>query len=100
MTNLPPDGSEDLQLVLAACKCLDLLVTLQTEEFQMSVFLHLVPRQPTDFCFSYQWIFITDTVDAIYRPDNWAPEAMMDQLADVTGSLPIAVCCSAIVLSS
>ena len=35
MTNLPPDGSEDLQLVLAACKCLDLLITLQTEEFQM-----------------------------------------------------------------
>lgn len=35
MTNLPSDGSEDLQLVLAACKCLDLLVTLQTEEFQM-----------------------------------------------------------------
>ncbi|KXN85691.1 Protein dopey [Leucoagaricus sp. SymC.cos] len=73
MTNLPPDGSEDLQLVLAACKCLDLLVTLQTEEFQV-----------------YQWIFITDTVDAIYRPDNWSPEAMMDQLADVTGNLPIA----------
>ncbi|KAF9447031.1 hypothetical protein P691DRAFT_803039 [Macrolepiota fuliginosa MF-IS2] len=72
MTNLPPDGSEDLQLVLAACKCLDLLVTLQTEEFQI-----------------YQWIFITDTVDAIYRPDNWSPEAMMDQLADVTGNLPI-----------
>lgn len=35
MTNIPPDGSEDLQVVVAACKCLDLLVTLQTEEFQM-----------------------------------------------------------------
>lgn len=43
------------------------------------------------FPFSHQWIFITDTVDAIYRPNNWAPEAMMDQLADVTGNLPIAV---------
>lgn len=32
---LPPDGSEDLQLVLAASKCLDLLLVLQTEEFQM-----------------------------------------------------------------
>jgi hypothetical protein len=40
---------------------------------------------------SHQWIFITDTVDAIYQPNNWAPEAMMDQLADVTGNLPIAV---------
>ena len=35
MLNLPPDGSDDLPLLLAACKCLDLLVTLQTEEFQM-----------------------------------------------------------------
>jgi hypothetical protein len=34
-TEIPPDGSEDLQLVLAASKCLDLLIALQTEEFQM-----------------------------------------------------------------
>ena len=39
----------------------------------------------------YQWIFITDTVDAIYRPENWTPEAMMEQLADITGNLPIGV---------
>ncbi len=37
-----------------------------------------------------QWIFITDTVDAIYRPDDYFPEAMMDQLADLAGSLPLA----------
>jgi hypothetical protein len=36
MTTLPSDGSEDLQLILAASKCLDLLLTLQSEEFQMS----------------------------------------------------------------
>ncbi|KAL0951843.1 hypothetical protein HGRIS_008504 [Hohenbuehelia grisea] len=72
MTSLPPDGSEDLQLVLAASKCLDLLIALQTEEFQI-----------------HQWIFITDTVDAIYRPDEYFPEAMMDQLADLAGSLPL-----------
>lgn len=35
MLNLPSDGSEDLPLVLAACKCLDLLMAIQTEEFQM-----------------------------------------------------------------
>lgn len=35
MQVLPPDGSEDLQLVLSASKCLDLLLVLQTEEFQM-----------------------------------------------------------------
>ena len=35
ITSLPADGSEDLQLILAACKCLDLLLVLQTEEFQV-----------------------------------------------------------------
>jgi hypothetical protein len=39
MTALPSDGSEDLQLVLAASKCLDLLLVLQTQEFQMSGFM-------------------------------------------------------------
>ncbi|KAG6813245.1 hypothetical protein H0H92_012882 [Tricholoma furcatifolium] len=72
MTSLPSDGSEDLQVILAASKCLDLLLVLQTEEFQI-----------------HQWIFITDTVDAIYRPDNWFPEAMMDQLAEIAGALPV-----------
>ncbi|KAJ7103154.1 Dopey, N-terminal-domain-containing protein, partial [Mycena belliarum] len=71
MTTLPPDGSEDLQLILSASKCLDLLLTLQSEEFQI-----------------HQWIFITDTVDAIYRPDECFPEAMMDQLAEIVSSLP------------
>ncbi|KAF9486392.1 hypothetical protein BDN70DRAFT_822033, partial [Pholiota conissans] len=72
LTSLPVDGSEDLQLVLATCKCLDTLLVLQTEEFQI-----------------HQWIFITDTVDAIYKPDEWFPEAMMDQLAEVASNLPV-----------
>ncbi|RDB28675.1 Protein dopey [Hypsizygus marmoreus] len=72
MISLPSDGSEDLQLILAASKCLDLLLALQTEEFQI-----------------HQWIFVTDTVDAIYRPDNWFPEAMIDQLAEIVGALPV-----------
>jgi protein dopey len=33
-------------------------------------------------------MFVTDTVDAIYRPDGWAPEALMDQLADIISDLP------------
>ena len=37
---------------------------------------------------SHQWIFITDTVDAIYRPDNWFPEALLDQLSETVGDLP------------
>ena len=37
---------------------------------------------------SHQWVFITDTVDAVYRPDNWSPDAMMDRLAEVATSAP------------
>lgn len=34
-------------------------------------------------------MFVTDTVDAVFRPDDWHPEAMFDQLAEIVGSLPI-----------
>jgi len=87
--SIPSDGSEDLQLILSASKCLDLLLTLQTEEFQMYVSFLLVPIMDIDEVSRHQWIFITDTVDAVFRPDNWTPEAMFDQLAEVVGSLPI-----------
>jgi hypothetical protein len=39
--------------------------------------------------FRHQWMFVTDTVDAVFRPDEWSPEAMFDQLAEIVGSLPI-----------
>ena len=37
MEEIPPDGSDVLQLILAACKFLDLLLVLQSEDFQMFV---------------------------------------------------------------
>ncbi|KZO91887.1 hypothetical protein CALVIDRAFT_601960 [Calocera viscosa TUFC12733] len=67
----PADNSEDLTVLLAACKFLDLLLVLQTEEFQI-----------------HQWMFVTDTVDAIYKPDDWRPQSLMDQLAEVVSNLP------------
>lgn len=67
----PADGSEDLMVILAACKFLDLVLVLQTEEFQ-----------------THQWMFVTDTVDAVYRPEAWIPEAVMDQLAEIVVDLP------------
>lgn len=33
-------------------------------------------------------MFVTDTVDAVYRPDAWFPEALLDQLADFISDLP------------
>jgi len=71
MTLPPPDGSDELIVLLSACKFLDLVLVLQTEEFQV-----------------HQWMFLTDTVDAVYRPDDWVPESIMDQLAEIIGELP------------
>lgn len=71
MIEVPLDGSEALPLILSVCKFIDLLLVLQTEEFQM-----------------HQWAFITDTIDAVYRPDEIVPEAMLDQLAEIAGGLP------------
>ncbi|CAE6451535.1 unnamed protein product [Rhizoctonia solani] len=67
----PADGSDELLLLLASCKCVDLMLVLQTPEFQI-----------------HQWMFVTDTLDAVYRPDAWTPVSLMDQLAEVVGSLP------------
>ncbi|KAJ1302793.1 hypothetical protein OPQ81_003100 [Rhizoctonia solani] len=71
MVDPPADGSDELLLLLAACKCVDLMLVLQTPEFQI-----------------HQWMFVTDTLDAVYRPDAWTPVSLMDQLGEVIGSLP------------
>ncbi|GAA5884793.1 hypothetical protein JCM16303_007269 [Sporobolomyces ruberrimus] len=60
------DGSDLLQLILSACKFLDLTLVLQTEDFQI-----------------HEWMFVTDTVDAIYPPDAWLPQAIMDRLGEI-----------------
>ncbi|WVQ94532.1 hypothetical protein IAU59_001611 [Kwoniella sp. CBS 9459] len=64
MDDPPDDGSESLQLILAACKFLDLLLVLQSEDFQV-----------------HQWMFVTDTTDAVYPPEDHTPEAIMDCLS-------------------
>ncbi|GAA5963888.1 hypothetical protein JCM21900_003967 [Sporobolomyces salmonicolor] len=63
-----PDGSDLLQLVLSACKFLDLTLVLQTEDFQI-----------------HAWMFCTDTVDAIYPPDAFLPQAIIDRLGELLG---------------
>ncbi|CAE6439749.1 unnamed protein product [Rhizoctonia solani] len=71
LVDSPADNSDELLLLLAACKCVDLMLVLQTLEFQI-----------------HQWMFVTDTLDAVYRPDGWTPVSLMDQLAEVIGDLP------------
>ncbi|PWN52444.1 hypothetical protein IE53DRAFT_367211 [Violaceomyces palustris] len=62
--DLPSDNSDGLHLVLSACKFLDLLLTTQSEDFQI-----------------HQWMFVTDTVDVAHPPDDWMAESIMDRLA-------------------
>ena len=50
----------------------------------ISLYLHLQLSRAT----RHQWIFVTDTIDAVYRPDEIALEAMLDQLSEIAGGLP------------
>lgn len=33
-------------------------------------------------------MFVTDTVDAVYRPEDWSPESLLDQLAELVRDMP------------
>ncbi|KAJ2850140.1 hypothetical protein IWW36_002142 [Coemansia brasiliensis] len=73
LQQLNREGSEDREqanLFLAACKFLDLLFVLGTEDFMV-----------------HQWIFITDTIDALYGSRS-ASHALLDQLSARLLSMP------------
>ena len=52
--------------LLQACKLLDLLTTLAPDEFQL-----------------HEWLYITNTVDAVYRPTGMDAVALVDEVAEV-----------------
>ncbi|KAI9701961.1 MAG: hypothetical protein M1836_001305 [Candelina mexicana] len=58
--------------VLQACKLLDTLLTIAPDDFQL-----------------HEWLFITDTIDAVYRPMDWNPVAIVDELSEELGSSAI-----------
>lgn len=59
---------------LQGAKLLDLLLLLKPEEFQL-----------------HEWLFVTDTVDAVYPPPDFAPTAVADIMASSTnGAAPSA----------
>ena len=55
--------------VLQAAKLLDTLLTIAPDDFQLR-----------------EWLFVTDTIDAVYRPANWRPVALVDGLAETLDS--------------
>lgn len=54
--------------VLQACKLLDLLVCVAPDDFQL-----------------HEWLFITDTIDAVYRYSNTQPVALIDEISEELG---------------
>lgn len=57
--------------LLQACKLLDTLLCIAPDDFQL-----------------FEWLYITDTIDAVYRPSNHRPVSLVDDLVDELGSLP------------
>ncbi|KHN96423.1 Dopey [Metarhizium album ARSEF 1941] len=56
--------------VLQACKLLDLLVCAAPDDFQL-----------------HEWLFITDTIEAVHRSSTYQPVALVDELSEELGNL-------------
>jgi hypothetical protein len=54
--------------ILQACKLLDTLLCIAPDDFQL-----------------HEWLFITDTIDAVYRPSSFHPIALVDELSEELG---------------
>jgi hypothetical protein len=67
-----PEGSQpeiyNSYSMLQACKLLDILLVLAPDDFQL-----------------LEWLFITDTIDAVYPPDRWEPIALADEVSQSFG---------------
>ncbi|ODA77359.1 hypothetical protein RJ55_06987 [Drechmeria coniospora] len=55
--------------ILQACKLLDLLICVAPDDFQL-----------------HEWLFVTDTIDAVYRSSMYQPVALVDELSEELGS--------------
>ncbi|KAG9233240.1 Dopey, N-terminal-domain-containing protein [Amylocarpus encephaloides] len=55
--------------ILQACKLLDMLICIAPDDFQL-----------------HEWLFITDTIDAVYRPSHFHPTALADEMSEELGS--------------
>jgi hypothetical protein len=58
--------------VFQAAKLLDTLITLDLDEFQL-----------------HEWLFITDTIDAVYRAQDMSPIALVDSISESLGQLAV-----------
>lgn len=68
ISSLFPEETHDTYnayCVLQACKLLEVLLIMAPDDFQMR-----------------EWLFVTDTIYAVYRPTDWDPVALLDVLAE------------------
>lgn len=54
--------------LLQACKLLDCLICVAPDDFQL-----------------HRWLFITDTIDAVYRPSGAKPQSLVDEISEELG---------------
>lgn len=59
--------------ILQACKLLDILLCTAPDDFQL-----------------HEWLFITDTIDAVYRPAHFHPIALVDEVSEELGLAAVA----------
>ncbi|BAE57505.1 unnamed protein product [Aspergillus oryzae RIB40] len=55
--------------LLQACKLLDTLLVLAPDDFQL-----------------LEWLYVTDTIDAVYPPERWEPMALADEISQSFGT--------------
>lgn len=55
--------------LLQACKLLDQLIALSPDEFQL-----------------HEWLYVSDTVDAVYQPSDVSASGLADQVAEALGT--------------
>ncbi|KAI0539668.1 putative regulator of reproduction dopa [Xylaria digitata] len=67
--NSPSSDTYSNISILHACKLLDLLIAAAPDDFQL-----------------HEWLFITDTIDAIYRSATYQPIALVDELSEELGN--------------
>ena len=65
LTLMQNSDKYSITCVLQAAKLLDILLVVTPEDFQLR-----------------EWLFISDTIDAVYRPADWKPTALVDELSE------------------
>lgn len=63
-----PSDTYNNHAVLQACKLLDTLLCIAPDDFQL-----------------HEWLFITDTIDAVYRLSSHTPVSLVDELSEELG---------------